>query len=86
MSSFKLICNFKKNLYLILKMIWFLITADFFPQNLCTDDEYRLENITYSLDYRPIDGDVSREQNALATANFKPHGEQIKTNIFLLEC
>ncbi|GFR73478.1 rho GTPase-activating protein [Elysia marginata] len=43
-------------------------------RNLCTDDEYRLENITYSLDYRPIDGDVSREQNALATANFKPHG------------
>ncbi|KAK7491424.1 hypothetical protein BaRGS_00017253 [Batillaria attramentaria] len=26
------------------------------------------------LDYRPIDGDVTREQNALATANFKPHG------------
>ncbi|GFN96257.1 rho GTPase-activating protein [Plakobranchus ocellatus] len=43
-------------------------------RNLCTDDEYRLENVTYSLDYRPIDGDVSREQNALATANFKPHG------------
>ncbi|XP_005097825.1 rho GTPase-activating protein 35 isoform X2 [Aplysia californica] len=43
-------------------------------RTLCTDDEYRLESTTYSLDYRPIDGDVSREQNALATANFKPHG------------
>ena len=44
-------------------------------QNLCTDDEYTIENTTYSLDYRPIDGDVSREQNALATANFRPHGK-----------
>ncbi|CAL1547999.1 unnamed protein product [Lymnaea stagnalis] len=43
-------------------------------RNLCTDDEYTIENTTYSLDYRPIDGDVSREQNALATANFRPHG------------
>jgi Rho GTPase-activating protein 5 len=43
-------------------------------QNLCSEDEYTIDNTTYSLDYRPIDGDVSREQNALATANFKPHG------------
>ncbi|BFZ15995.1 hypothetical protein BsWGS_19034 [Bradybaena similaris] len=43
-------------------------------RNLCTEDEYTIDNTTYSLDYRPIDGDVSREQNALATANFKPHG------------
>ncbi|KAH9518727.1 hypothetical protein Btru_006096 [Bulinus truncatus] len=43
-------------------------------RNLCIDDEYVVENTTYSLDYRPIDGDVSREQNALATANFRPHG------------
>ncbi|KAK0060412.1 rho GTPase-activating protein 190-like isoform X4, partial [Biomphalaria pfeifferi] len=43
-------------------------------RNLCTDDEYVVEKATYSLDYRPIDGDVSREQNALATANFRPHG------------
>ena len=43
-------------------------------QNLCSEDEYRHNNEVYSLDYRPIDGDVSLEQNALATANFKPHG------------
>ena len=46
-------------------------------QNLCVDDEYHLDNTVYSLDYRPIDGDVSREQNALATANFRPHGKNI---------
>ncbi|XP_076471931.1 rho GTPase-activating protein 190-like isoform X2 [Babylonia areolata] len=40
----------------------------------CADDEYNWGGVVYSLDYRPIDGDVSREQNALATANFKPHG------------
>ncbi|XP_067656083.1 rho GTPase-activating protein 190-like isoform X7 [Haliotis asinina] len=43
-------------------------------RNLCTDDEYVHESVNYSLDYRPIDGDVSLEHNALATANFKPHG------------
>ncbi|KAK7098587.1 hypothetical protein V1264_002844 [Littorina saxatilis] len=40
----------------------------------CADDEYACGGVVYSLDYRPIDGDVSREQNALATANFRPHG------------
>lgn len=44
-------------------------------QNLCPEDEYTVDSTTYSLDYRPVDGDVSREQNALATANFKPHGK-----------
>ncbi|XP_071104673.1 rho GTPase-activating protein 190-like isoform X3 [Haliotis cracherodii] len=43
-------------------------------RNLCIDDEYVHESVNYSLDYRPIDGDVSLEHNALATANFKPHG------------
>lgn len=40
----------------------------------CVDDEYSYAERVYSLDYRPIDGDVSREQNALSTASFRPHG------------
>lgn len=43
-------------------------------QNVCVDDEFMWEGVVYNLDYRPIDGDVSREQNALATVNFRPHG------------
>lgn len=43
-------------------------------RRICIDDEYTWSGMVYSLDYRPIDGDVTREQNALATANFKPHG------------
>ncbi|KAL3841673.1 hypothetical protein ACJMK2_019787 [Sinanodonta woodiana] len=43
-------------------------------RNLCEDDEYRTGSRVYSLDYRPIEGDVSQEQNALAAADFKPHG------------
>jgi len=43
-------------------------------RKLCPEDEYKQDHMTYCLDYRPIEGDVSREQNALATASFKPHG------------
>ncbi|XP_050409966.1 rho GTPase-activating protein 190 isoform X3 [Patella vulgata] len=43
-------------------------------RRICSDDEYIYQNVTYSLDYRPIDGDVSLDHNALGTANFKPHG------------
>ena len=41
----------------------------------CIDDEFTCGSRMYSLDYRPIDGDVTREQNSLSTANFKPHGK-----------
>ena len=53
-------------------------------QNICADDEFKLDGLCYSLDYRPIDGDVSREQNALATANFKPHGKLYISDSFFL--
>lgn len=44
-------------------------------QSLCCDDEYTHRGVVYGLDYRPVDGDVSREQNALVTSSFKPHGK-----------
>ena len=43
-------------------------------QSLCIDDDYQLDGATYSLDYRPIDGDVALPQNSFTTANFLPHG------------
>lgn len=43
-------------------------------RDLCVEDEYSCQNIMFSLDYRPIDGDVSQEQHAFVTPTFKPHG------------
>ncbi|XP_013387311.1 rho GTPase-activating protein 190 isoform X1 [Lingula anatina] len=40
----------------------------------CIDDEFAYEGCVFSLDYRPIDGDVSLPQNAFSTADFRPHG------------
>ncbi|XP_064602991.1 rho GTPase-activating protein 35-like isoform X2 [Liolophura sinensis] len=43
-------------------------------RHLCPEDEYMQGSIVYSLDYRPIDGDVTLAQNSFATVKFKPHG------------
>ncbi|ESO97484.1 hypothetical protein LOTGIDRAFT_115014 [Lottia gigantea] len=50
-------------------------------RKICTEDEYVYHNTTYSLDYRPIDGDVSLEHNALGTANFKPHEQSLFSDL-----
>ena len=63
-----------------------MVVVFFCVQKYCMDDEYTWGGVVYSLDYRPIDGDVSREQNALATANFKPHGEKSLSSVPLLSC
>ncbi|PVD34051.1 hypothetical protein C0Q70_05313 [Pomacea canaliculata] len=49
-------------------------TLNHYIRSLCCDDEYTHRGVVYGLDYRPVDGDVSREQNALVTSSFKPHG------------
>lgn len=55
--------------------LWYNFIHCLFPlQAQCIDDEYTFDDIIYSLDYRPIDGDVSRPQNAFCTADFLPHG------------
>ncbi|XP_052824775.1 rho GTPase-activating protein 5 isoform X19 [Octopus bimaculoides] len=43
-------------------------------RHLCVEDEYNCQDILFSLDYRPIDGDVTQEQHAFVTPTFKPHG------------
>ncbi|XP_038053120.1 rho GTPase-activating protein 5-like isoform X21 [Patiria miniata] len=37
-------------------------------------EEYTLDNVIYSLELRPIDGDVQRPQNNLCTPDFTPQG------------
>lgn len=41
---------------------------------MCIDDEYKVAHRVYSLDYRPIDGDVSEEGNSFIAPNFRPQG------------
>ncbi|OWF54503.1 Rho GTPase-activating protein 190 [Mizuhopecten yessoensis] len=43
-------------------------------RNMCNQDMFPYRSAVYSLDYRPIEEDVSLEYNSFATANFKPHG------------
>jgi len=41
----------------------------------CSEDEYMMDGQVYSLDYRPIEGDVSLPQNAFRAASFMPQGK-----------
>ena len=44
-------------------------------RQLCEqDDGYRYKGVVYSLDYRPISGNISLPQNAIATEGFSPDG------------
>ncbi|XP_053384790.1 rho GTPase-activating protein 190-like isoform X4 [Mercenaria mercenaria] len=43
-------------------------------RSMCIDDEYKVAHRVYSLDYRPIEGDVTEEGNSFIAPNFKPHG------------
>ncbi|XP_074660547.1 rho GTPase-activating protein 190-like [Tubulanus polymorphus] len=43
-------------------------------RNQCIDDEYAHGETIHSLDYRPIDGDVTLPHNSLKTDSFSPHG------------
>lgn len=47
-----------------------------FQLNCVDDDQYLLDNQLYSLDYRPIDGDVTLPQNSFRTQDFVPHGKK----------
>jgi hypothetical protein len=44
-------------------------------QALCVNDEYTSDGDSFTLDYRPIDGDVSLPQNSFKTATFVPNGK-----------
>ena len=55
--------------------MFFLCNFDFLFQCQCFDDEFTMDSTVYSLDYRPIDGDVSLPQNSLCTTDFLPHGK-----------
>ena len=43
----------------------------------CSDDKYMLDGQVYSLDYRPIEGDVSLPQNVFHAPSFIPQGKYI---------
>lgn len=43
-------------------------------RNLCDSDEVKIGHRVYSLDYRPINGDVADQRNSFSTPSFKPHG------------
>ena len=43
-------------------------------QRMCRDDEYKVAHRVYSLDYRPIEGNVAEERNAFSTPTFNPNG------------
>ena len=50
---------------------------------MCNQDSFQYRNSVYSLDYRPIEDDVSLDHNSLATETFKPHGKfQLYNTIF----
>ena len=54
---------------------------------LCSDDEYMLDGQeVYSLDYRPIEGDVSLPQNAFRAASFMPQGRTMFTCHYTKSC
>lgn len=42
---------------------------------MCVNDEYTSDGDSFTLDYRPIDGDVSLPQNSFKTATFVPNGK-----------
>ena len=60
---------------------WFL-----FQLHCVDDDQYLLDNQLYSLDYRPIDGDVSLPQNSFRTKDFLPHGKNLDLSAYQLIC
>lgn len=55
-------------------MLTFDIYWTFTLQSMCIDDEFKVAHRVYSLDYRPIEGDVTEEGNSFIAPNFKPHG------------
>ena len=44
-------------------------------QDVCPTGEYDMGQRTYSLDFRIVEGDVTKPENAFKTDDFSPHGE-----------
>lgn len=40
-------------------------------------DQFQYNDTIYNVDYRPIEDDVSLEQNAFQTTEFKPNGKSV---------
>ena len=43
-------------------------------QSYCDSDEIKIGHRVFSLDYRPISGDVTDKRNSFSTPSFKPQG------------
>jgi hypothetical protein len=63
-------CRFLVYIYKYINYLNFLCL-----QSMCIDDEYKVAHRVYSLDYRPIEGNVTDEGNSFIAPNFKPHGK-----------